>query len=718
MNEQKQANWYLGLIRKRAWKAVGGAMILMGLSQSALAQIIDRVEILRSGDEAEIVVHLTSQVQYVRHTPAVRGDTVLIFFWLNSKDSTISGPTQEIKKIPDTDLVSGFTVAYPVLGSALGLRFKDTTNFRVRQGEDGRSFSIYTPITVVPPEAQAVAPAVPAVPLPQTPEEVELRGQELLGQAKDAYGSKDYGVAIGALNQLLNLPPNNSSMEAQELIGIVREEYGEYSKARAEYELYLKVYPDSPNAPQIRERLDKLVAEPKKDVVRVQRREPDKAWQYSGSIMQYYYGGKSQIEIFTPPPPGQLNYTTQNLSATDQSALVTNLDVSARKRTETTDHRIVFRQEYTLNFLKNQGNRNRIYDAYYEQSSLDRERGYLARLGRQSGNAGGVMGRFDGLWAGYHLNPQWRINATVGSPVEFNTPIKRSFYGASVDLMPQPEKVTGSLYAIQQRTSGVVDREAVGMEIRYFDDKKNVFGLIDYDTSFKAINIATAQGNWQTSFGSNFFFLADHRKSPMLLITSALQGEAQPSIQALLNTGVTAEELRRRAAAVTSDTNVFQVGVTHQATPRWQIGGDIQVSYTSATQGTATVPAMPATGNRVAYSVQAHGNSVVFENDFAGFSGSMINEQNRKGYYISFNHVGFVKNKWRIESLLGFYRSKDNLNNVIKQTKPSVKVIYDMRDDLSFEAEAGLERRVANGPAETSTSTRSYVYFGYRWSKF
>ncbi len=687
----------------------------MSMSQSALAQLIDRIEVHSSGQEAEIVVRLTQQVQYVRHTPAVHGDTVLIYFWMNGMDRNVPvGAVQEVQRIPASNLVDEFTVAYPVLDSAIGLRFNGMVDFRVRQGEDGRSFSIFTPLTALPPEVKPVIEAAPAAPVTLTPDEIEVKAEKLYAQAQEGQKQGDLVAAIVALNELLNLPPNRQSMAAQELIGIVREEYGDIDKARAEYELYLKVYPDSPDAAKIKERLSKLGTEKKTRVAHAPRRQADKEWKVTGSLMQYYYGGKSKVEILTQPLPGELTFTTQSLTAVDQSALVTNLDLSARKRTETTDNRIVFRESYTLNFLDKQGNRNRPYDAYFEQSGI--ESGYMVRAGRQSGIAGGVMGRFDGIWGGYNLNPEWRVNATAGVPVEYNSAIKRNFYGTSIDFLPQPEKITGSAYFIEQHTAGVVDRQAVGMEARYFDNKKNVFGMLDYDTTFKAVNIAMAQGNVQTDEGSNFFFLADHRKTPMLLITTALQGEVtNPTIQALLNSGVSADELRRRALAMTADANLLQVGVTHPAFTKWQIGADVQVSNVTATKGTATMPATPASGNRVAYSVQAHGNSVFMENDFAGVNASLINELNSKGYYFSVNHVAVMKSKWHIDTGLSFYHSKDNGGNATDQTRPSLKVSYDWKENVNLEAEGGIERRTTSGPRETSKTTRGYVYFGYRW---
>ena len=42
---------------------------------------------------------------------------------------------------------------------------------------------------------------------------------------------------------------NVFSQEAQEFIGFAREKDGDAARARAEYELYLQLYPDSPAAP-------------------------------------------------------------------------------------------------------------------------------------------------------------------------------------------------------------------------------------------------------------------------------------------------------------------------------------------------------------------------------------------------------------------------------------------------------------------------------------
>jgi hypothetical protein len=75
--------------------------------------------------------------------------------------------------------------------------------------------------------------------------------------------------------------------------------------------------------------------------------------------------------------------------------------------------------------------------------------------------------------------------------------------------MPQTDRWGGSLYYLQQNTSGITDRRALGMEARYFDSRRTLYLLLDYDLAFRAANIAMAQGNWQSEAKSNFFFLTE-----------------------------------------------------------------------------------------------------------------------------------------------------------------------------------------------------------------
>src|SRR3546814_3384553 len=95
--------------------------------------------------------------------------------------------------------------------------------------------------------------------MPSVPTEA-LAGDSdaMLALATAAVSTGRYEDAVAILNQLLNLPPNATSQQAQELIGIAREGLGENQRALAEYELYVKLYPDSPRIQRVKERITAL----------------------------------------------------------------------------------------------------------------------------------------------------------------------------------------------------------------------------------------------------------------------------------------------------------------------------------------------------------------------------------------------------------------------------------------------------------------------------
>ena len=265
----------------------------------------------------------------------------------------------------------------------------------------------------------------------------------MIASARDALEQEQLDIAIEKLNLLLNLPPNTQTISAQRLIGEAREKNGEFAKARVEYQLYLKLYPDAKDVKQVKERLARL---PEKSQVRAvprfvpRKKRVEDQMTVFGSFSQSYYKGMSHIDSTTA---SGLNITTETLDITDQSILLSSLDLNGRKRTETTDTRIVFRDDYKANFLARAKNENRLNAFYVEQSARDHS--YLYRVGRQRGGAGGVSGRFDGAWLSYSPRAIWHINGVIGTPAE---PVDSGFdrktcSGVSVDLTRLPGQWSG-----------------------------------------------------------------------------------------------------------------------------------------------------------------------------------------------------------------------------------------------------------------------------------
>ncbi len=696
-------------IINRSFLLFAAALLLSGVGiKLAHAHIIDRIEINHVGDEAEIHILFDVRIQYLSEASLNNGE-IHVFLNLLEADPDRDQLVPEAKDSPPTDIAPHFTVAYPGLDSSLIVRFDKAVKYRVRPGNDGRSISIFIPVA-----KQKIEPQAAAVPVMRTAEDVEKEAKQLIDGAQNALQQGQSPVAVEKLNQLLNLPPNQQSQAAQELIGEAREKNGEYAKARVEYELYLKLYPDAKDAQQVKDRLARLpVEEYAKPVPQaVQRKTVEEKMTVYGSFSQNYYNGMSHIDTTTA---NGSSITSDTLTATDQSTLISSLDLTGRKRTETTDTRIVFRDDYRANFLVNSKSDNRLSSFYVEQSARDRS--YLYRLGRQAGTAGGVLGRFDGAWLGYSLNSTWRINGVMGTPVDYySTDAEhKTFAGLSVDLTRLPEQWSGSGYFIQQRAGSVVDRQAVGMETHYFDAKRNYLGLIDYDTIFKAVNIAMFQGNWTNAAGDNYLLLADHRKSPTLQLSNALPGQTTQSIVSLVQSGVSTDSLIADAKALTPTANLLLVGMTHPYSSRLRLGGDFRINNISGTGASGILPATPGTGNMYIYTLQAIANSIFSENDLGVASASYINAQTYKGQSLSFTQTETLQQNWRLDVSLQLYDQKDNLGVHMTRVTPSLKLGYRLNESVSFNGEGGIEDTHNTGAIQTQTIRRKYVYIGYRW---
>jgi tetratricopeptide (TPR) repeat protein len=532
----------------------------------------------------------------------------------------------------------------------------------------------------------------------------------LMSQAREELTRGENAAAIAVLDKLLRLPPNRFSQDAQEYIGLAHQRNGEIGPARKEYELYLRLYPDGEGADRVRQRLAALTTATAAAPLKAPTRKEETQTLVYGGLSQYYYHGASKIETATFTPT---TVDRATLSQADQSSLVTNLDITHRTRTEDYDNRIVFRDTRFDNFLPGVSNDNRLNAAYYELKN--RKHDYMLRLGRQPGYGGGVLGRFDGLSTGIAVSPKWHVNVVAGEPVDWwSIDSRRYFYGFSVDAGTFAEHWSSSLYTIKQMVDGVVDRQAVGTEIRYFDPRKSVYTLLDYDTAFKTINTALVQANWTVGTATVFNLLADHRKSPALQLTNALIGESTTSIDTLLQTR-SYDELKQQARDLTATSDLYLLGVTHPLSTKWQVGGNVQQWRISATQGSATQPPTPDTGNVHMYTLQAIATGFFARRDITVASISLIDAPNYNGDSASITNRARITDKWTLDTALRWYRQQDNLGTRLDRITPTFRAGYQWSDRVTFEAEIGIENSTTQTATTDDVSRRRYWSLGYRW---
>jgi hypothetical protein len=562
-----------------------------------------------------------------------------------------------------------------------------------------------------PPRAPSAVTA-PAAPPPTSTAEVEASAAELMAVARAALDAGNSAVATDRLNQVLMLPPNSHSQDAQELVGLARERAGETAKARAEYELYLRLFPDGEGAARVRARLAALGAPDSRPAPRPDRA-PVRA--VSGTFSQYYYGGRSKIDTAfnTPTTVDRSSFAT-----TDQSSLVTNLDLTLRNRTESSDIRFVLRDTDSASFLSTQESQNRLNAAYFDYRGLDNS--LTARIGRQTGLTGGLPSRFDGAIAGVGIVEKWRLNAAAGVPVEYPTiDSNRSFWGTSLEFENLGGAWSGNFFYIDQQVDGVLDRRAVGNEMRYFSGGTSLFSLLDYDTSYQEWNITMLQGTWQTEGRTTLNLLYDRRKAPLLTTTNAIFGQPTTSISTLLQS-LTPEQVRQQAVDVTATATQALLGFTTPLSTKWQAGADARFTNVGPLPAVVingiAIPAQPATGDIYSYGVQAIGSNLYSIRDTNVFSVTYVDGPTQQGYQLAYNNLSLIAAHWTVEPSLRYYKQKDTQQVELTRWSPSLRVTYQVRDNVALESEFNWEQTRTVGPASQDDTRRAFYYVGYRWN--
>lgn len=546
--------------------------------------------------------------------------------------------------------------------------------------------------------------------------EVEDQAAALMPKAKEALNAANYELAINSFNQILLLPPSQYSQEAQELIGVARERNGELAKAKAEYNLYLKLFPDGAGADRVRQQLAQLKV-PAPGARKVKPRDATVTKTVTGSLSQFYYGGQSQTQTAfnTAGVPG-----TSSVSSTDQSELRSQLNLTGRYRDADADQKLVFRGDDTRSFLDTRPNRSRVLSAYYEYKGYPN--GFSAKVGRQTPGSDGVLGRFDGALLGYEFAPKWRVNMVAGMPVDFpQLETDRKFWGVSLGADDLIERLRVKTYFIDQTADGIVDRRAVGLELGY----GGVSSLLDYDVSYGVLNIGTLQGNWQTEGGSSYSFGLDYRRSPPLTTTAALYnsavtGMAPPptSIGQLLQTD-SEDQIRTWAEEASAVAKSLTAGFLTPLNETWQLGGDFSLSSTGALpgqtldDGTVIAPT-PATGNIYVYSLRAIGSSLLIANDVNVFSLSLNQGETYSGELLVYNNTTRM-GAWTIEPSLKYYQQQTDPDTDLVRWTPEIRLTYQWRDNLSLEADYTYEHAKTTSPGNEDVSQQHFFYVGYRW---
>lgn len=713
-------------------------LLLSSMAGALQAQVIDEVELRRDGANAIMTVRMAMPIQFRRSVTAATDDLVQIYYDVTPGRERPRFIDGERKQVGGNGLpritVSEDGGLNELTDRKLVVRLDRAVRMKVRAGRDNRSFELQLDGLGAALASPAKGPAQPPVASPNlaavgsdSPSEaqIEARSAELMGIARDALTREDWGLAIENLNEALNLPPNSRTREAQALIGQARQRRGDLDGARREFELYLQLYPDGADAERVRQALVGLGSAPS-----TARAEPSaqpeakpRLTTLTGSVSQYYYGGNSKTltQLKDTPLDGQLPVviSESTLSGTDQKQLFSSVDLNWRSRDADRDLRFAFRDSFTQDFMPGRAGENRLSALYVDWKELGP--GLSARVGRQSGLGGGVLGRFDGVQAGWAFQPKWKLNVVGGQPTDELLDSRRWFAGVSVDAEALGPNLGGSTYLIQQMIDGEVDRRALGLDLRWFAPTASVFSQLEYDLTLRGLNIASVQGTYTLIDNTTFNLLVDRRATPMLMLGNALFF-ADPALPVLPRTlqdllaQKPIELLRQQVADSTAYATQGLVGVTTPLNEHWQIGADVRLTNVGAIAPVAGILPLgiPGTGNLWSLGAQAIGTNLYSPRDTHVFNVTLLRGPSYSGWLASYNHLSVPRERLQLEPSLRVYSQSGPSGVKTLRWTPGFRLTWRAGEKWSLETELSVESGRTTGPTINERATRLYYYLGYR----
>lgn len=608
------------------------------------------------------------------------------------------------------------------------------------------------------PAAPAAAPAASAAagaepepaPAGMSPAVVQLTAAALLDTGRQALARGAHAAALDAANDALALPPNRYARDALELAGVARARMGDHRRARLEFEAYLRQFPTGEGSDRVRRELAALPAAPvagapapagagagaaaatgASTTSPVPPRAPTLTV-ISGSAGLTYFGGNGQVrsQEFKDSPVGGLPPTPgePQLSSDRTRQWLADVDFAWRQRDADQDMRFVLRDSTTRDLERPDKSRNRLSALYFDYKALPT--GWGVRLGRQSPQGGGVLGRFNGATGQVLVHPGVKLSAVAGEPVDDFFASKRRFLGGAVDADGLVRNLGLVLYGIEQKIDAEVDRRAVGVEARYFKDGASVFAQLDHDLVFGTMNIATVQGTWVFGDGSVVNLLYDKRALPLLALGNSLTFEdpAQPGVRferiadRLGTTPI--EMLRQQVRATTPFVTQAQLGFTRPLDKVWQLGANLQLTSTGAIPPVPGVPGYengrPASGNLYALNVQAVAANLLTQRDTHVWSATVLNGRSIEGWLLGYNHSSYLGPAWQIEPSLQVYRDKTPEGSTNRRVTPALRVTWRGLKPWTVESsltyEIGRSTRLSPDPVDptamltTRESTRRVNY--------
>ncbi len=690
-------------------------------------RILDSIQVTSEQDGTSVIdIHLNQQLTVQSYNPMDGGDLLTI-------QVKRPGTSLQLTELPTnfetlswnpTRNVPLYQVTVDLGAGSILVNFKNSVTYNVRGGSN--SFHIY--IKVYHPDTERKIESEyekeEAIEIKRHPiegaENKELAA--VMNEARVAMVEKNYTRAVQLYTKVIQEGANSIyAKEALEFLGLARERKGQLAHAKAAYNQYLKLYPDGADAERVQQRLTGILTAggvPKAQLRKARSKSmenQDVQWETYGNFSQFYNRDESS--------------NNDEDFRVNRSSFLSYLNVSSRLRTEEMQLTGRFSGAYEYHLPEdNRNDRSRISSLYFDFIYQPWES--AVRVGRQTRTNSGVLGRFDGILASVPVYEDIQLNLVAGYPVQssrdtyINT--DRYFYGVSADFGTYFKSWDFNVFFIEQIDHNVLDRRAVGGEIRYFDPNRSFFTYLDYDIHHNALNTYLFTGQWIFSDRTTVNLFYDYRRSPLLTTNNALFGQGVDNIEDLLNF-FTMDEILEIANLRTGITKSAGIGVSRPFLKKFLFNLNFRLSDFSgleAADGLFPLPAQPGTGLEYQYYGELTGNSLITSGDIASIGFRYDDRQRANTSSVIFNLRYPVTRDLRINPRFRFDMRDKNDGTTRWSIRPSMRVTYRILRNLQLELEAGgewlREERppdiiTPNDPRAFDEFSSYYIFAGYRF---
>lgn len=684
----------------------------------AAENALQGVQIIEKKDSVVVEINFAIPVRYVKHFPPKQGEILQIQLQAMGEKAL----KRESITPPANDVVPLALVSYEgdiPGGPYLTVRFDYGVAYSIESAGDNSILIVI--------QRDTLGLSVRGVEQDQRLMS-EKKLDEMMEEAKKTLAKGEEARAIQMFTQILRMPSHKHTQEAKELLGLSRERKGQVARARIEYQEYLRLYKESEGTERVKQRLAALNArlmQPRKRLKRVGATGAGSNLVTFGRFSQRYYSDTTEFKEFSRTLNDQtIVFPARTL---ERQTLTSFVNVSSRMRNETYDIRGIFNVHDIRDLVDSERDQTRLNNLYVDAKNL--KKGFGGKVGRQSSTKGGIFGRFDGVWGDYELAPKWTLSASAGKPVEFtSSDIKadKFFYGMNLGLGTFAEHWDGNVYLVNQDVESMVDRRALGGDIRYNDKVYSVYNAVDYDIAYSALNMYLFRGVAKVTDDLRLNVSYSHRLSPIVFSTNALQQEGILDFSELQDVA-SESAIQDKARDLSSISRTLTVGSVYQLEKDIQLNADVtrsvftgkkateRLNQTSDDPALNQIPSTSKTGPDYLYSLQLIASSYFVERDINIVGVRYSDRETRDSFLIFYNNRFPLGDKWRFGPRIQREASKiTHDNSELTRMTYVMKLDYRLLKKVNLEGEFGYETNNYNG-GNNPDYERYYFYLGYFW---